>query len=307
MKTYQTHSLYDGVTPCALTLGTFDGVHLGHQKVLKKLVEYSKKNSCPSIVFTFDSHPLQWVKPELGIKRLFTIEEIKKDIQSLGVDYLIIEKFSKPFANISPYDFFQKYIQNSFKPSCIFAGYDLKFGRNREGDISFLKKYSKEFSFDVKEIEPEFLEDRIISSSWMREAFQQSDFEKLHKLRGKPFCFEGHVISGEARGSRIGFPTANIQTSSTIPQNGVYICELLTQNRTYPSVMNIGTNPTFVGEKKRLKVEVHSLDKEKLSIKGQNVSIFVLKRLRDEKKFDDVSSLQKQIQIDIQAALNYFN
>ena len=308
MKTYNTHSLYDGASSCALTLGTFDGVHLGHQKVLKQMVQYSKKHSCPSVVFTFDSHPLQWVNPQSGVRRIFSIEEIKKDIQSLGVDYLIVEKFSKQFADISPFDFFKEYIQNTFKPSCLFVGYDLKFGRNREGDIQLLKDYAQKFSFDVQEIGPEFLNNRIISSSWIRETFHQSDFETLQHLRGQPFCFEGEVISGEARGSRIGFPTANIQTFSPIPQKGVYICQLSIHGQIYPSVMNIGTNPTFSSDSEsRLKVEVHSLSKEKLSLQGEKVHIFVLKRIRDEKKFLDIPSLQKQIREDIQKALNYFD
>ncbi len=309
MKVYSNHSLYDGETPCALTLGTFDGVHLGHQKVIKQMVQYAQKHSCPAVLFTFDSHPLEWTQPESGVKRLFSIDELSRNMDSAGVHHLIIQKFSKGFSEISASVFFEKYVYEIFKPACIFAGYDLKFGRNRQGNIEFLKKYAQKFSFQVQEVNPEYLDGKIISSSRIREAFHQSDFEKIHQLRGQPFSFEGEVVSGADRGTRIGFPTANIQTLCTLPQTGVYICQLFVHNHTYHGVMNIGVNPTFESSHPsgELKVEVHLLNQEKLSLRGQKALIFVLKRLRSEKKFKDIPSLQSQIKSDIQKAHIYFS
>ena len=313
MRVYRSHSHYDGATPCVLAIGTFDGVHLGHQRVIKQVVVYAQKHSYPSVLFTFDPHPLELIQPQFGVSRLFSINELIRNVKSIGIDYLIIEKFSKEFAQIPASIFFEKYIYKIFKPSCIFSGYDLKFGQNREGNTELLKTYAQKFSFQVQEVSPVYFDKKIISSSWIREAFQQSDFLKISQLRGSSFSLEGVVISGASRGSQLGFPTANIQTSCRLPQKGVYICQLSLQNQVYPQfyhgVMNIGVNPTFTNPKEPqiLKVEVHLIDYKNLSLKGEKVTIAVLKRLRDEKKFEDMHALRKQIQFDIHQAHLYFS
>ena len=296
---------YDKRNPCVLTLGTFDGVHLGHQEVLRQVVSYARKNFCRSVLFTFDPHPLELIQPQSGVTRLFSIDKLKNFVKSIGIDEVVVEKFSKEFAQVSASTFVEKYIYEKFKPSCIFAGYDLKFGKNREGDIKFLKKYAQKLSFQVQEVSPVYFEERIISSSWIRDAFRRSDFVQLKKLRGRAFCLEGEVISGDSRGSRLGFPTANIHTSCRLPQKGVYICQLSLHEKTYPAVMNIGVNPTFTSSKE-LKVEVHLIN-HKLSLRGKKVELSVLKKLRDEQKFQDIPSLKNQIQLDVQKSRLYFS
>ncbi len=308
MKVYYSHLDYKGNLSGVLTLGIFDGFHLGHQKIVQQVVSRAQNNSCPSILMTFDPHPLQLLKPSLGVERLFPLEDLIRQASSLGLEYLIIEKFSQSFSQITAQVFFEQYIYKTFRPSCLAVGYDLRFGFNREGSIQNLQEWALKYSFDVEKISPFKTNGKIISTSMLREAFEANDLLKMRCLMGRPFSIRGDIVTGEGRGKKLGFPTINIKTSSRLPKKkGVYICLLHLGQEVFSGVMNIGVNPTFSDLNQKVKVEVYLIEACPQDFKYKEAQVDILMYVRDEKQFDSIDSLKREIRFDVVKAKAYFN
>ena len=305
-----------------MTIGVFDGLHRGHQKLIQKTVEIAKRKKIPSILYTFDPHPLEVVSPDQGVKRLFPLDDMLEYARVFGLDYFIVEKFSTKFAQKTSLSFFQ-YIYTAFQPQVIVAGEDFRFGLNRQFGVAELKRQQKKTYFQLEVVSPMLFQQKTVSSSRMREAAQKGDCGLFFPLLGRFFSFKGHVIAGRGVGKKIGFPTLNIKTKARLPKKGVYICQMRICGHLYMGVMNIGERPTFssreksnhlderVGPSSNFHIEVHLLFASSLlsgssSFLEEKVKIYILQRLRSEQKFDNPNLLAEAIEKDIFSAESYF-
>lgn len=282
-----------------IALGVFDGVHLGHQKLIKLTSDKAKKNDGISIVATFDPHPDKIVNPESKVFLLTTLEERVNLIRDLDVDVFLIIKFNKMMSEMLPEDFISEILVNSLRIKELFVGFNYKFGFQGKGDTDTLRKYGKSYQFKTNILKPIIANDTIISSTVIKEYIKLGEIEKAKKLLGHDVMISGRVISGKGRGKKLlDSATANIETSPDriLPVNGVYLVKIKIDNKKHYGLMNIGFKPTF--EEKKLTVEVHVINFDK-NIYGKLVSIELLQKIRDEKYFEHPILLKKQIEEDM--------
>lgn len=290
-------------SPLVITQGTFDGVHLGHQKVLKQVVALAKSKNTKSLLITYHPHPRLVIDPDnQDLKMLSSIDEKSNAVYALGVDYVLVLPFTTEFSQMTPRDFVANILVLQLRVNTIVIGYDHRFGRHREGDFNSLVVLSKEFDFEVVEIPASEIDEIAISSTRIRKALTNKSLNEANQLLGSPYILSGMVIQGKQIGRTIGFPTANLQISDPyklIPPIGVYagICEV--GNTQYKMVCNIGVKPTVNGQ--TLNVEAHIFNFDK-NIYNQPISLFLVQYLRNEQKFDSLESLKSQILIDANQA-----
>lgn len=288
-----------------LTIGTFDGVHIGHQKIIKRLVEISEiKNLTPSLL-TFFPHPRMVLQKDANIKLINTIDEKKDILKQFGISNLVIKEFTKEFSRLTAEDFVKNILVDHLKAKHIIIGYDHHFGRNRNANIEDLKQFGKDFDFEVEEISKQDINDVAVSSTKIRAALQEGNIKIANTYLGYNFMLTGKVIDGKKLGQTINYPTANLHIEETyklIPKHGVYIVKSIIDNITVYGMMNIGHNPTVNG--KHQTIETHFFDFNK-DLYGQNLKIELLQRLRDEQKFNSVQELQSQLHIDKKNALEF--
>ncbi len=288
-----------------LTIGTFDGVHIGHQKIIKRLVEISEiKNLTPSLL-TFFPHPRMVLQKDANIKLINTIDEKKDILNQFGISNLVIKEFTKEFSRLTAEDFVKNILVDHLKAKHIIIGYDHHFGRNRNANIEDLKQFGKDFDFEVEEISKQDINDVAVSSTKIRAALQEGNIKTANTYLGYNFMLTGKVIDGKKLGQTINYPTANLHIEETyklIPKHGVYIVKSIIDNITVYGMMNIGHNPTVNG--KHQTIETHFFDFNK-DLYGQNLKIELLQRLRDEQKFNSVEELQSQLHIDKNNALEF--
>jgi riboflavin kinase/FMN adenylyltransferase len=285
-----------------IALGVFDGVHLGHRKLIKLTVNKAKKNKGISIVVTFDPHPDRIIIPENNVFLLTTLKERINLIRDLEVDIFLIMKFSKLLSKMSPKDFIVKILVNSLQVKELFVGFNYKFGFQGKGNVDCLKEYGKIYKFKTSILKPEVINKTIISSTIIKEYIRLGDTKKAKKLLGHNVIISGRVISGKGRGRKLlNFATANIEIplEKILPANGVYLVEINIDNQKYYGLMNIGIKPTF--KEKNKTVEVHIINFNK-SIYNQVVNINILQKIRNEKYFNHAGLLKKQIEDDILTA-----
>jgi riboflavin kinase/FMN adenylyltransferase len=285
-----------------IALGVFDGVHLGHRKLIKLTVNKAKKNKGISIVVTFDPHPDRIIIPENNVFLLTTLKERINLIKDLEVDIFLIIKFSKILSKMSPKDFIVKILVNSLQVKELFVGFNYKFGFQGKGNVDCLKGYGKIYKFKTSILKPEVINKTIISSTIIKEYIRLGDTKKAKKLLGHNVIISGRVISGKGRGRKLlNFATANIEIplEKILPANGVYLVEINIDNQKYYGLMNIGIKPTF--KEKNKTVEVHIINFNK-SIYNQVVNINILQKIRNEKYFNHPGLLKKQIEDDILTA-----
>ncbi|MCX7793738.1 MAG: bifunctional riboflavin kinase/FAD synthetase [Thermodesulfovibrionales bacterium] len=294
-----------------LTIGNFDGVHIGHQKIIKEVVEKAKSIKGTSVLMTFDPHPQKFFHPEKELHLLTLCDEKARIIEKFGIQVLLCVKFDWSFASLEPEEFIKKILVDSLGVKEIIIGKDYRFGKAKRGDIELLKKEGKRYGFNVKIIPPVKIKGQTVSSTKIRALIKKGDVKKAMEFLGRPYSIEGTVISGAGRGSRIlGYPTANILSGSElIPKNGVYavrvgIEEYHTgrkgdQVTLLNGVMNIGTNPTFGN--KDLSLEVHIIDFHQ-DILNKFIKVYFIERLRNEKKFGNPEALKRAIEKDIEQA-----
>ena len=293
-------------TPAILTIGTFDGVHLGHKKIIKKLVESAKRRKMRSCILTFFPHPRNFLSKSNELKMINTIKEKKEILNELGVDELIIQEFNNEFSNLSANEFI-KHLLKFCEIKEIIVGFNHKFGKDREAGIDELKIYGKKYGFDVCEIDAFDINQINISSTKIRNAIGAGEVELCNEYLGYNFSIDGNIVKGKSRGKKIGFPTANIKVAENykiIPKNGVYFVSCKIRNVQKFGMMNIGFNPTF-GNKK-LTIEVNIFDFEQ-DVYGENVRIEFIKFIRNEIKFQNIDELIKQIKIDRETCKSYMN
>ena len=288
-----------------LTIGTFDGVHIGHQKIIKRLVEISEiKNLTPSLL-TFFPHPRMVLQKDANIKLINTIDEKKDILKQFGISNLVIKEFTKEFSRLTAEDFVKNILVDHLKAKHIIIGYDHHFGRNRNANIEDLKQFGKDFDFEVEEISKQDINDVAVSSTKIRAALQEGDIKTANTYLGYNFMLTGKVIDGKKLGKTINYPTANLyikETYKLIPKHGVYVVKSNIDNKDVFGMMNIGYNPTVNG--KHQTIETHFFDFNK-NLYGKNLKIELLQRLRDEQKFSSVEELQSQLHIDKKNALEF--
>jgi riboflavin kinase/FMN adenylyltransferase len=280
-----------------ITIGNFDGIHLGHQSIFRKLVGESKQISRKSIVMTFDPHPKKIIHPERRPFFLLTqLDEKLKIIESFGIDAAIVITFSEEFSRLSAEEFVEDILWKRLHVRKVFIGYDYAFGRNAAGNAQFLRTFGTKFGFEVEEIGVFKVDDTIVSSTNIRLSILDGNVGLASKMLGRPYSVSGTVIKGYGRGTKIGYPTANIESEKVIPAIGVYVVVIEMEGNKYEGIINIGRNPTFGNE--GISAEVHFLD-FRGNIYGRKLEISFIERLRNEIKFESPDMLVGQIKKDI--------
>lgn len=289
-----------------VTIGTFDGVHLGHQKLLERINELAKKINGESILITFHPHPRFVIQPDSDLKLLNTIDEKIELLEKYKVNNVVVAPFSKEFSNMPAISYVKDFLVENFKPHTLVIGYDHHFGKNRSGNIDLLEEYKDIFGYNVEQISKETIQDIDISSTKIREALAQGKVQTANKLLGHKYSINGFVTKGEQLGRKIGFPTANVQLLvdyKLIPKNGVYIVNVKVKNSFYKGMLNIGVRPTIEGLNKTIEVNIFDFDQD---IYGEKIEVILLKYIREEQKFESLEALKQQLNNDKKTALTYF-
>jgi riboflavin kinase / FMN adenylyltransferase len=286
--------------PCILTIGTFDGVHLGHQKILKRLNEVKQKQGLNSTILTFDPHPRKVLFPEQkDLKLITTTDEKLALLEQNSIDITIVYPFSKAFAQMDPQAYIRDILIKSLRVKYLIIGYDHKFGKNRDGDIKTLKNYSKEFNYEVEEISVHDINHINVSSSKIREALNKGEIELANKYLGQEFFITALVVKGKQLGRTLGYPTANLEIDDEdkmIPAIGVYLVNVLIDHKEFYGMLSIGKNPTTdTDELVKIEVNIFNFDKD---IYNNTVRVSFMKRLRDEVKFETIELLKTQLKHD---------
>ncbi len=299
MKIYNSIEEFIPKFKVALTLGTFDGVHIGHQSIIEKLNEVAEKIDGESVLMTFYPHPRHVLHPNnQKLKLLSTIEERSEMLKEYGLKHFIIQEFTKKFSKLKSENFVKEILVDKLCVKKLIIGYDHHFGRNREGNYEKLLRLSNLYSYEVEKIDPLNYMGSSVSSTKIRKKIHENKFKEVRKLLGKYFSFSGKIIEGKKMGKKIGYPTANIiveNVNKLMPNDGVYAVYIKVNSKDYMGMMNIGYNPTFNSSKKS--VEVHILDFNE-DIYGIDVKVSIVEKIRKEKKFLSVEDLKKNLDID---------
>lgn len=288
-----------------LTVGTFDGVHIGHQKIIHELTQRAKLFGYRSFVLTFDPHPQKVVGKNTAIKLLTTTSEKIRILESLNVENLFFINFTLEFSQLTSEDFFKKIILEKFGLAEIIVGFDHKFGKGRDGDENKIREWSDEFGFTVTHIDAVQIDDKKVSSTAIREMLNQGRVAEANQFLGRNYSFVGKVVEGDKRGRTIGFPTANLElcdSDKILPANGVYAVQVMLGERKFFGMMNIGKRPTFSDTEKIL-TEVNIFEFDEM-IYGENLVIECIEKIRNEVKFNSVDELRSQLKLDKIKSLN---
>ncbi|MFD0990353.1 bifunctional riboflavin kinase/FAD synthetase [Mariniflexile jejuense] len=305
MSKIKNISTYKLTEPTIVTIGTFDGVHVGHQKIVNRLINNGKEFHLKSVILTFFPHPRMVLQKDSGIKLINTITERGAILDALGLDYLLVKKFTKAFSRLSAEDFVKTILIDKLNAKKVIIGYDHRFGRNRNADINDLKKFGAIYGFEVEEISAQDINDVAVSSTKIRKALEEGNITKANAFLGYPFMLTGKVVKGKALGRQIDYPTANIQIAEDyklIPKHGAYIVSSIINKQLVYGMMNIGFNPTVDGDEETIEVHFFNFNK---NIYNKTIQIDLLHRLRDEQKFESVEALKSQLETDKQTSLNY--
>lgn len=298
MKITHNYSNFSSKKKTILTIGTFDGVHIGHQKIISQLLAASKKKNEVSVILTFFPHPRMVLQKDNEVKMINTLDEKSKLLENFGLDELIIHPFDKDFSRLTAFEFVRNVLVNKLNISKLIIGYDHHFGKNREGNFEQLQEYGAMFDFELEEIPAQNLNDITISSTKIRTALLNGDIEKANTYLGYHFMLTGEVVKGENLGSKIGFPTANINIKESyklIPKPGAYVVKATINNVRYDGMLNIGNRPTVHGKQQTIEVNFFDFNTD---LYGQTIQIELLKFLRKEQKFDSLDDLKNQLQKD---------
>ena len=307
MKIFNNIQSYSSEKESILTIGTFDGVHIGHNKILTKLVEESKKNNLSSLIMTFFPHPRMVLQKSQEIKMIDTIDEKIYLFKKTGVDNLIIQPFDENFSKIRAKEFVEEILVKKLKIKHIIIGYDHRFGKDREASVDDLKKFGLNYMFTVEEIAAQEIHSIAISSTKIRNAILKGEIKKCNEYLGRNFMLTGEVVHGDGLGKKINFPTANIKIPETykiIPKNGVYLVKAIINSERYFGMMNIGVRPTIGGEKKSLEIHFFNF---KDNIYNKTISVEIICKIRDEEKFSSIDELKIQLKKDEQFCLKLIN
>mgnify|MGYP001186052276 FL=1 len=298
MQVFENILEYKPSRESIVTIGTFDGVHIGHRKIITDMVAKGEKENLLSILLTFFPHPRMVLQKDSNIKMIDTINEKKKIFKKLGVEVLIIQPFTKDFSRMSAIKFTRDILVNSLKVSKLMIGYDHRFGRNREATVKTLKSFGLDYNFKVDEIPAQDIESISVSSTKVRKAIRSGDFKLVNKFLSRPFNLSGKIIKGDELGRKIGYPTANLKIFEKYklkPQNGVYLTRTKLKKQTYFGMMNIGIRPTISA--KNNQIETHLFDFNG-NLYGHVMTLEILEKIREEKKFESIEKLKNQLDVD---------
>ena len=307
MKIYKSIYEYNESKSSVVTIGTFDGIHKGHQKILNKVLNASKQSNLSSVVLTFFPHPRIILNKYNAIKMIDTLDEKIDHLEKIGIDHLIVHPFDKKFSLLSADQFIKDHLVKKLKLKHIIIGYDHRFGKGREASISDLKEYSSEFNFTVDEIDVQEIEKIAISSSKIRNSINEGDLKTTKKYLGRFFSLSGKVVKGDGLGKQIDYPTANIlieEKYKIIPKDGVYYIKTKIDNKFYNGMMNIGHRPTIGAKKKSIEVNLFNFDRD---IYNKILIVDVVEKIRDEKKFSSIKALKTQLAKDEAHCLKLIN
>ncbi|ATP57663.1 riboflavin biosynthesis protein RibF [Pedobacter ginsengisoli] len=307
MKIYNHFSEFKKLNNAVATIGTFDGVHYGHQKIIKRLCELAKSTGGESVILTFFPHPRLIIDPEnQDLKMINTINEKAKILAGLGVDHLIITPFTRDFSNLTPAEYIQNILVDTIGIKNLIVGYDHRFGKDRKGGLQDLEAFSKNFNYKIEQIPEQDINAVAVSSTKIRTALLDGDVALAANYLGYNFSIHGRVIKGDKIGRTIGFPTANIfveETYKLIPSDGIYAVTVEMNNEVFKGMAYIGQRPTINGMTRNIEVNIFDFNKE---IYGQEITMTFLEFLRHDVKFTGLEALKEQLQKDKEATLAYF-
>ena len=307
MKIYRSIEDYDEDKRSAVTIGTFDGIHLGHQEILSRLIESSKNKDLNSVVLTFFPHPRIILNKYNEVKMIDTLDEKIIHLNEIGIDSLIIHPFDRNFSLLSANQFIKDFLVDKLKIKHIIIGYDHRFGKGREASVTDLKNYANDYDFTVEEIKAQEIEKITVSSTKIRNSINQGDIKTTEKYLGRYFNLTGKVVKGDGLGKKINYPTANIfieETYKIIPKDGVYLVETIIKDKLFKGMMNIGHRPTIGTNVKSIEVHLFNFNED---IYGQVISIKMISKIRDEKKFSSIQALKEQLVKDENYCLKLIN
>lgn len=305
MKIYNNVSEFDASIPTVVTIGTFDGVHLGHRKIIQRLVDSAKKENLQTALLTFYPHPRMVLQQSSDLKLINTIDERKFILEETGLEHLIVHPFTIEFSRLTAREYVEEILVKGLNAKKIVIGYDHHFGRNRTANLDDLKAFGKEFGFEVDEISKQDIEDVAVSSTKIRRALEEGDLEKANEYLTRPFFLSGDIIKGKGLGRNMGYPTANLKIEESyklIPKEGVYVVASVIDGDKRFGMMNIGTNPTVGGQERSIETYFFDLD---MDLYGKHLHIQLLKRIRSEVKFDGLKALIRAMKADEVFAKNY--
>jgi len=307
LKIYNHLSDFNRLNNAAVTIGTFDGVHFGHQKIIRRLCELAKANGGESVILTFFPHPRLIIDPEnQDLKMLNTIEEKARILEELGVDHLIITPFTRDFSNLSPQEYIENILVGQLGMKQIIVGYDHRFGKDRQGGMHELQQYAAALDYSIEEIPEQDVNDVAVSSTKIRTAILEGNVALAAEYLGYYFSLHGRVIKGDKIGRTIGFPTANIfveESYKIIPSDGIYAVTVAMNGTEYRGMAYIGQRPTINGMTRNIEVNIFDFDQE---IYGQYITMYFQEFLRHDVKFTGLEALKIQLQQDKEDTLEFF-
>ena len=304
MKIHKGVESFQRLSKAVVTTGTFDGVHLGHAKMLNKLVEIGQVNKSETVLMTFFPHPRIVLFPDHDLKLINDIDENIELFKNYNIDHLIIQNFDKEFSRLTSLDYIRDILIKKIGLKNLVIGFNHHFGRNREGSLENLNEYADLYDFDIHQVDSYSIDKKSVSSTKIRNAINLGDVQLVNSYLGYSFTFSGIVSKGKGRGKSMGFPTANIileNKNKIIPKFGVYAVNIIYNQIRYKGMLNIGMNPTFNNPERSIEVHIFDFNKE---IYGSKLSIELVDRIRNEKKFNNPDELKNQLAIDKIASLN---
>lgn len=307
MKIYRSIEDYNEDKRSVVTIGTFDGIHLGHQKILSRLIKSSKNKDLNSVVLTFFPHPRIILNKYNDVKMIDTLDEKIIHLDEIGIDSLIIHPFDKNFSLLSANQFIKDFLVDKLKIKHIIIGYDHRFGKGREASVTDLKNYADNYDFTVEEIKAQEIEKITVSSTKIRNSINKGDIKTTEKYLGRYFNLTGKVVKGDGLGKKINYPTANIfieESYKIIPKDGVYLVETIIKDKLFKGMMNIGHRPTIGTNVKSIEVHLFNFNQD---IYGKVISIKMISKIRDEKKFSSIQALKEQLVKDESYCLKLIN
>lgn len=305
LKIFNSIKSFNATKPTIVTIGTFDGVHLGHQKIVAQITKNAHALNCESLVLTFFPHPRMVLQESTEMKQLNTLNEKIALLDNLGIDNLVVHPFDKEFSRLTAEEFVKKVLVDVFKIKKIIIGHDHRFGRNRTATIDDLINFGETYGFEVEQISAEEINEVSISSTKIRNALLEGNIELATNYLGYDYSLTGIIFKGKQLGRTIGYPTANItieEDYKLIPNNGVYIAKSVLNDKTVFGMMNIGTRPTVDGTKQTIEINFFDF---KQDLYGQKITISLLHRMRSEQKFESIDALKNQLGKDKKTALAF--
>lgn len=307
MKIVNSIKSFNAVKPTIVTIGTFDGVHLGHQKIVAQITKSAHALNCESLVLTFFPHPRMVLQEGTEMKQLNTLNEKIELLDNLGIDNLVVHPFDKEFSRLTAEEFVKKVLVDVFKIKKIIIGHDHRFGRNRTATIDDLINFGETYGFEVEQISAEEIDEVSISSTKIRNALLEGNIELATNYLGYNYSLTGIIFEGKQLGRTIGYPTANIKIEEDyklIPNNGVYIAKSVLNGKTVFGMMNIGTRPTVDGTKQTIEINFFDFNQD---LYGQKITVSLIHRMRSEQKFESIDALKNQLGKDKLMAENYIS